>query len=137
PASSRCQSRGRSCESGRCNSYQLEAALVRRWPIDRRHGNIEQTQIDAKLSAMMDQVVHYEAAHHGRARQREDWFTTVKQRPLPLPVFISAGFKRRSRRSNVLVKRFKYLSAGLCFWQTIGRLARRRNIQFISIKRMG
>ena len=46
----------------------LETSLIRRRPINRRYRHVEQTQVHAELSAMMNRMTHYEAAHHRRTR---------------------------------------------------------------------
>ena len=45
--------------------------LVRRRPVDRRHRHVLQPQVHAHLPAVMDDVVHHEAAHDHGLRHRE------------------------------------------------------------------
>src|SRR5581483_8537695 len=115
-------------------ALQLEPALIGRWPIDRWHGNVEKTQINTELRAMMNHVAHHEAAQHGRPWQRKDILTTHQQRPFALPLFVSCSFERGPRRGYVLVKRLYKLGARLLFFRTRWRLSRRRHIKFSSRK---
>src|SRR5690348_10414598 len=57
------------CPPWRPTRALSKAALVRRRSIDGRHRNVVQAQIDAELGAMVNQVIHHEAAHHGNFRQ--------------------------------------------------------------------
>src|SRR2546430_464001 len=90
----------------RCDQA-LETAFVCRWPINRRHRHVEQTQIHAELRPVMDQMIHHEPTHYRCARQSEDWVSAHKQRPLSLPVFITGSLQRSSRRRDILVKGFE------------------------------
>ncbi len=55
--------------------------LVGRWAIDRRHRHVVQPQVDAQLSAMVDDVMQDEAAERGDARHREHLLAAAAQRP--------------------------------------------------------
>ena len=50
---------------------RLHLPFIRRRSIDRRHGNIVEAQINAKLRAMMDGMVHHETAYTRDARHGE------------------------------------------------------------------
>ena len=51
-----------------CKRLSLEGAFICRRPVDRRHWNVVEPEVDAKLRAVMDIVIHYEAAQHGNLR---------------------------------------------------------------------
>jgi hypothetical protein len=54
--------------------------LVGRRAVDRRHRNIVQPQVNAKLPAVMNDVIYDEAPKGGCARKRENGFTAGLQR---------------------------------------------------------
>ncbi len=55
-----------------CEGLSLEGAFICRRPVDRRHWNVVEPEVDAKLRAVMDIVmdivIHYEAAQHSNLR---------------------------------------------------------------------
>jgi len=53
------------CSNPFCKRLSLEGAFICRRPVDRRHWNVVEPEVDAKLRAVMDIVIHYEATQHG------------------------------------------------------------------------
>src|ERR1051326_1316314 len=92
-------------------SFYSEPTFIRRRSINRRHRNIQQTQINSKLRTMMNQVVHHESSHHCDAREGEDRFARHQQRPLASPILVSCRLKRSAPRRNVLVESFEQLGS--------------------------
>lgn len=59
-----------------------ERLFVGRGAVDRRNGDSVQTQVDPELCAVMDDVVHHEAAKHSDARHGEEGLAAGEKRPL-------------------------------------------------------
>ena len=53
---------------------------------------------------MVNHVAHNKAAHDGRARQGENLFAAIKQRPALAPTFFARVKQRRSSFCDVLIK---------------------------------
>src|SRR3954463_10529637 len=56
-------------------------ALVGRWPVNRRHWDVVEPQVQAQLAAVVNQVMQHEAAERGDARHREHLLAVALQRP--------------------------------------------------------
>ena len=76
--------------------------------VDRGKRHIAQPEVDAQLAAVMDQVVHDEAAQHRNPRHRQDLLVALLQRPLAehrgvglgvdlLPSLLHVGVERREQ----------------------------------------
>src|SRR5262245_7204520 len=48
-----------------CSASKFGLSLVRRWSVNGRHRDVVQAQVDAQLTAVVDQVVHQEGAEGG------------------------------------------------------------------------
>src|ERR1700682_1150554 len=72
--------------------------------VEAGHGDIQQAEIDSKLCAMVNQVVHHNAANTGYARHREDLLATGEQLPTFHHLLVAYRSQRRSRLRGFFVK---------------------------------
>src|SRR5262245_61054138 len=91
--------------SDRCftlSDYPSALSLVCRRAVDRRNGHVVQPEIDAQLSAVMNEVAQHPAAECGYSRDGEDLLTVATQRPRGVELGVGAVHPRsRARRRRV------------------------------------
>src|SRR5688572_25343320 len=67
--------------SGRLLPRLTPWILVRRRPVNHRHGHIEESQVDPQLSPVMDHVVQHRAPDDLATRHRQQHFAAMEQAP--------------------------------------------------------
>src|SRR3954452_2699887 len=93
----------------------LHAPFVRRRAVDAGHRDVVEPQIDGELAAMVDDVVHHEAAVHGDLGQGVDLVVAVAEGPGFGPDLFAVAGEGRPGRGDVLVEeRQKLLGVRHC-----------------------
>src|SRR2546426_1725195 len=82
----------------------LEGSLVGRGAVDRRHRHVVESQIHAKLSAVVDIVTHHKASQRGDARQRKNGLTARQECPRFEQVFIARACDRGAGSGDIAVE---------------------------------
>src|SRR6185436_7847297 len=83
---------------------ELIAGQIRRRAVHRRQRNVAHAQVDRELPAVVDQVVHHEAAHAGGPRQGEHRLPVLLERPRDREVDVGGGRERGAGRARGLVE---------------------------------
>ena len=103
-------------------------ALVRARAIQTRNRNAYQPEINRKLRAVMNHVIHAHAADTRDSRERENLLATGKQLPSFHDFFIADAGERRSSFRAAFVKRCKKLFPVRDLRRLVGRsISRARN----------
>ena len=80
-------------------------------PVNRRHRNVEQPQIDGKLSAMMINVAQHHHSHAVLARLRQNRTAVRRQRPRRAQLLIAQAVQKRAGVLHALIEhRKKFLA---------------------------
>src|SRR5260370_9813762 len=102
--------------------------LVRARTLQSRHRNSEQAEIHPQLRAMMNEMVHHNAADDGHARHREDLLTTGKEFPRFQHLLVANRRERGARFRRLLVERRQKILAIFRFRRLVRRLPTHRRI---------
>src|SRR4030095_15569808 len=103
-----------------------DAALVRAWSIGRRHGYVEQAQIDAQLGPVVNRVADHERSPDSMPGHAEDHVAFALERPLCLELGVRLADQRRARRGGVPLEERPYLGDR-------GQRSRRRKLSEIEL----
>src|SRR5205823_2338312 len=91
----------------------LHAAFVRRRAVEAGDRDVVEPQVDGELAAVMDDVVHHEAAMHGDLGHGEDHVLAVAEGPGLVPGLVAGAGEGRPGRGDVLVEERQELLGGL------------------------
>jgi hypothetical protein len=90
-------------ETGKLTGFS-HLSFVRRRTVYRGDGDIIEPQIHPKLGAVMDCVVHYEAAQHGDFGHGHQRLAALEQRPGLHQLLVARARNCRSHRGDVLIE---------------------------------